>query len=130
MRQMDEDAQAEKFKEHCYTLAKTICKEHSVYEELIESFQEWVHNYCIDDSDFVREISSNNNKDLIDDWWEEKGEDLVDADWTTPYDIDPTPQYLYDDSGGEPPVSAEEYARNSLDSKRESHGHRYYSSNW
>ena len=30
----------------------------------------------------------------------------------------------------EPPISAEERDRNSLDSKRESHGHRYYSHTW
>ena len=30
----------------------------------------------------------------------------------------------------EPPISAEERDRNSLNSKRESHGHRYYSHNW
>ena len=33
-------------------------------------------------------------------------------------------------SGGEPPISVEERNRNSLDSKRESHSHRYYSNNW
>ena len=34
----------------------------------------------------------------------------------------PTPQYLYDDTGGEPPISAEERNRKALESKRESHG--------
>ena len=43
---------------------------------------------------------------------------------------DPTPEYSYDHSGGEPPISAEERDRNSLDSKKESHSHRYYSHNW
>ena len=35
---------------------------------------------------------------------------------------DPTPQYLYDDTGGESPISAEERNRKALESKRESHG--------
>ena len=30
----------------------------------------------------------------------------------------------------EPPISPQERDHNSLDSKRESHGHRYYSTNW
>ena len=43
---------------------------------------------------------------------------------------DPTPEHPYDHSGGEPPISAEERDRNSLDNKRESHSHKYYSHNW
>ena len=66
----------------------------------------------------------------FDDWWEEHGENLIEDKWgelgnSGPYEIDPTPQHLYDDTGGEPPISAEERNRNSLDSKKESHGHRY-----
>ena len=30
---------------------------------------------------------------------------------------DPTPQYLYDDTGGEPPISAEERTRNAFEQK-------------
>ena len=30
---------------------------------------------------------------------------------------DPTPQYLYDDTGGEPPVSAEERSREAFEQK-------------
>ena len=41
---------------------------------------------------------------------------------------DPTPENGFQE--GEPPISAEERNRNSLNSKRESHSHRYYSHNW
>ena len=32
-------------------------------------------------------------------------------------EFDPTPQYLYDDTGGEPPISAEERSRESFEQK-------------
>ena len=32
-------------------------------------------------------------------------------------DYDPTPQYLYDDTGGEPPISAEERSREAFEQK-------------
>ena len=32
-------------------------------------------------------------------------------------DYDPTPQYLYDDTGGEPPMSAEERSRKAFEQK-------------
>lgn len=35
------------------------------------------------------------------------------------FDIDPTPQYLYDNTGGEPAVSADERWQNAFDQKRE-----------
>ena len=38
-------------------------------------------------------------------------------DYSSPYDIDPTPQYLYDDTGGEPPISAEERHRKAFEQK-------------
>jgi hypothetical protein len=34
------------------------------------------------------------------------------------FDIDPTPQHLYDDTGGEPAVSADERWQNAFDQKR------------
>ena len=32
-------------------------------------------------------------------------------------EFDPTPQYLYDDTGGEPPISAEERSREAFEQK-------------
>ena len=32
-------------------------------------------------------------------------------------EFDPTPQYLYDDTGGEPPISAEERIREAFEQK-------------
>ena len=59
---------------------------------------------------FMNTSTFNNKKDpfkeLSNEWWDENGDDYDDYD--SPYDIDPTPQYLYDDTGGEPPISAEE----------------------
>jgi len=49
------------------------------------------------------------------DWWDEYGDDY--DDYSSPYDIDPTPQYLYDDTGGEPPISAEERTRKAFEQK-------------
>lgn len=34
------------------------------------------------------------------------------------FDIDPTPQYLYDETGGEPAISADERWQNAFDEKR------------
>ena len=80
--------------------------------EFRSSFQEWYHDYLSDPknqdpNDMV------DKKHLIDDWWEEHGENLIEDKWgelgnSGPYEIDPTPQHLYDDTGGEPPISAEE----------------------
>ena len=130
MQEKQRDSENELFKEYAYNEAKELCQEHSVVPEYISSFQEWYHDYLSDPknqdpNDMI------DKKHLIDDWWDEQGEDIINnkcGGWAynpTPYEIDPTPQYLYDDSGGEPPISAEERNRNSLDSKRESHGHRY-----
>ena len=61
-----------------------------------------------------------------------KGRYLPDAEYNVPtwdniYDaleaiesiieFDPTPQYLYDDTGGEPPISAEERSREAFEQK-------------
>jgi len=123
MRQMDADAEEQAYKEHCFEEAKEFCDDNSVHKDLIEEFQDWYYNYCGNDEIEKDELKWFQPRDLIDDWWDECG-DLYD-DYISPYDIDPTPQHLYDDTGGEPPISAEERNRNSLDSKKESHGHRY-----
>ena len=121
MAEMDKLAQARNFEEKCRDDAKELCEDNYVFDSLIEHFQDWYFLYRTDHP----EDQLDGDKDLIDSWWDEEG-DLYD-DYISPYkDFDPTPQYLYDHTGGEPPISAEERNRNSLDSKRESHGHRYY----
>ena len=123
MRQMDADAEEQAYKEHCFEEAKEFCDDNFVHKDLIEEFQYWYYNYCGNDEIEKDELKWFQPRDLIDDWWDECGDDYDDYD--SPYDIDPTPQHLYDDTGGEPPISAQERAWSSLDSKKESHGHRY-----
>ena len=129
MRQMDADAEEQACKKECFERAKEICEMHSVLPELIEDFQEWSWSTCLDADSFLPSAGIiDDGKDDIDAWWDDCHDDYDDYD--SPYeDFDPTPEYLYGNSG-EPPISAEERDRNSLDSKRESHGHRYYSNTW
>ena len=123
MEQKDADWSTYDVAMHCYTKAKEICEEHSVHKDLVHIFQLYYHDCYLDpQKENPEEVL--NTKDIIDEWWDENGDDYDDYD--SPYDIDPTPQYLYDDTGGEPPISAQERAWNSFDSKRESHGHRYH----
>ena len=106
MEQKDAEAQEQAYKEHCFSEAKEFCDDNSVHKDLIEEFQTWYYNYCGNDEIEKDELKWFQPRDLIDDWWDENGDDYDDYD--SPYDIDPTPQYLYDDTGGEPPISAEE----------------------
>jgi hypothetical protein len=94
-----------------------IAKHYNVHPEFQEYFAEWYHDYMTQNPHLFDPTCIHLDSDYIDDWWELGN--------SGPYEIDPTPQHLYDDTGGEPPVSAEERNRNSLDSKKESHGHRY-----
>ena len=127
MQEKQRDFENELFKEYSDKEAKELCQEHSVIPEYISSFQEWYHDYL---SDPNKQAPNDmiDKKNLIEEWWEEHGDDLVKAEWggwsanPGPYEIDPTPEYLYDHSGGEPPISAEERGRMALESKRESHG--------
>ena len=116
MAEMDKVAHARNFEEKCREDAKELCEQNDVFSDLIEYFQDWYFLYRTDHL----EDQLDGDKDLIDSWWDEEG-DLYD-DYDSPYNIDPTPQYLYDYTGGEPPISAEERNRMALESKRESHG--------
>ena len=89
MRQMDADAEEQAYKEHCFEEAKEFCDDNSVHKDLIEEFQDWYYNYCGNDEIEKDELKWFQPRDLIDDWWDECGD-------------------LYDDTGGEPPISAEE----------------------
>ena len=123
MAEMDKVAHARNFEEKCRQDAKELCEQNDVFSDLIEYFQDWYFLYRVDHPEEISNVISAEDVDLINTWWDEEA-NLYD-DYISPYDIDPTPQYLYDDTGGEPPISAEERNRNSLDSKKESHGHRY-----
>ena len=112
------------FEEHCKTHAIEIAKHYNVYPELHDDFAEYYHDCMSQNPHLFDHTCVHLDDSYIDDWWDEVG-DFYDDITGGPYDIDPTPQHLYDDTGGEPPISAEERNRNSLDSKKESHGHRY-----
>ena len=123
MAEMDKVAHARNFEEKCRQDAKELCEQNDVFSDLIEYFQDWYFLYRVDHPEEISNVISAEDVDLINTWWDE--EDNLYDDYISPYDIDPTPQYLYDDTGGEPPISAKERNRNSLDSKRESHGRRF-----
>ena len=104
--------------------AEELCSDHGVWDQFRNSFKEWYHSFYSDKPEEMPNVIDAQDVDLINTWWDEEA-DLYD-DYDIPFDVDPTPQYLYDDTGGEPPISAQERAWNSFDSKRESHGHRYH----
>jgi len=119
MQQKDAEARSYIDQEHCYIKAKEICEEHSVHKDLVHIFQLYYHDCCLDpQKENPEEVL--NTRDIIDEWWDENGDDY--DDYISPYeDFDPTPDYLYGNSG-EPPISAEERNRMAFESKRESHG--------
>ena len=118
MQQKDAEARSSIDQEHCYIKAKEICEEHAVHKDLIHIFQLYYHDCCLDpQKENPEEVL--NTRDIIDEWWDDYGDDY--DDYISPYeDFDPTPDYLYGNSG-EPPISAEERNRMAFDSKRESH---------
>ena len=90
-----------------------IAKHYNVHSEFHEHFAEWYHDYMTQNPHLFDPNCIHLDSDYIDDWWEEHGENLIEDKWgelgnSGPYEIDPTPQHLYDDTGGEPPISAEE----------------------
>ena len=118
------------FEDLCKIHGLEIANHYNVHPEFQGYFAEWYQDYMTQNPHLFDPTCIHLDSDYIDDWWEECGENLIEDKWgelgnSGPYDIDPTPQHLYDDTGGEPPISAEERNRNSLDSKKESHGHRY-----
>ena len=101
------------FEEHCKTHAIEIAKHYNVYPELHDDFAEYYHDCMSQNPHLFDHTCIHLDSDYIDDWWEEHGENLIEDKWgelgnSGPYEIDPTPQHLYDDTGGEPPISAEE----------------------
>jgi len=110
--EMDQLYMAEQFHEHCTDRANEIAKEFNLLPEFYEDFAEYYADLCRESDDGYSIV---NSKDLIDDWWDEYGDDY--DDYFSPYDIDPTPQYLYDDTGGEPPISAAERNKKAFEQK-------------
>ena len=128
MQEMDAIQKASDFEDYCKSHAIEIAKHYKVLPDLHDDFAEWYHDYMCQNHDQFDHTCVHLDDSYIDDWWDDCHDDYDDYD--SPYeDFDPTPEYLYGNSG-EPPISAEERDRNSLDSKRESHGHRYYSNTW
>ena len=112
MDQMDQQYMAEQFYEHCTDRANEIAKEFNLLPEFYEDFAEYYTDLCRESDDGY---SLTYSKDLIEDWWDEYGDDY--DDYSSPYDIDPTPQYLYDNTGGEPPISAAERNKKAFEQK-------------
>ena len=124
MQEMDAIQKASDFEDYCKSHAIEIAKHYNVYPELHDDFAEYYHDYMCQNHDQFDHTCVHLDDSYINDWWDDCHDDYDDYD--SPYeDFDPTPEYLYGNSG-EPPISAEERDRNSLDSKRESHGHRYH----
>jgi len=112
MDEMDQQYMAEQFYEHCTDRANEIARDYNLLPEFYQDFAEYYTDLCRESDDGY---SLSYSQDLIEDWWDEYGDDY--DDYSSPYDIDPTPQYLYDDTGGEPPISAEERNRKAFEQK-------------
>ena len=83
MQEKQRDFENGLFKDHCYKLAQEICEEHSVFKELIESFQEWYHTYCSVILCFTDpfDLDVSDKQNLLNDWWQQQGEHLARDHW-------------------------------------------------
>lgn len=121
MQEMDRVHLAWEFEELCKDHAFKLAQDNFVYEELIGDFQEWFFLYCIDHSEDEYARSLPDDKDLIDEWWDEES-DLYD-DYISPYEnFDPTPDGDSPYSDAEYIITPRERDQNALLSKQESHG--------
>lgn len=121
MQEMDRVHAAWEFEELCKDHAFKLAEDNFVYEELIGDFQEWFFLYCINHSEDEYARSLPDDKDLIDEWWNDEG-DLYD-EYISPYEnFDPTPDGDSPYSDAEYIITPEERDRKALESKRESHG--------
>mgnify|MGYP005674952113 FL=1 len=121
MQEMDRVHAAWEFEELCKDHAFKLAEDNFVYEELIGDFQEWFFLYCINHSEDEYARSLPDDKDLIDEWWNDEG-DLYD-EYISPYEnFDPTPDGDSPYSDAEYIITSEERDRKALESKRESHG--------
>ena len=87
MQEMDRVHAAWKFEELCKDHAFKLAEDNFVYEELIEDFQDWFFLYCIDHSEDEYARSFPDDKDLIDEWWDEMEDHY---EYKDPYDIAPS----------------------------------------
>ena len=121
MQEMDRVHAAWEFEDLCKDHAFKLAEDNFVYEELIGDFQEWFFLYCINHSEDEYARSLPDDKDLIDEWWNDEG-DLYD-EYISPYEnFDPTPDGDSPYSDAEYIITPEERDRKALESKRESHG--------
>ena len=113
MQQKDAEARSSIDQEHCYIKAKEICEEHAVHKDLIHIFQLYYHDCCLDpQKENPEEVL--NTRDIIDEWWDENGDDY--DDYISPYeDFDPTPYHGFQDD--ETCISAEERSRAAFEQK-------------
>ena len=72
---------AKGFEEQCREKAKELCEVNYVFDGLIKYFQEWYFLYLVKHP----EDQLNGDIDLIDSWWKEEGDILV--DYKSPYDL-------------------------------------------
>ena len=85
MQEKENDYLSEQFYEHCRDKAIEICKEFDVDESFYDLFTEWFTDLCIDTDE---PYSIVNDRNLIDDWWEENSDMYEDP---SPYkDYEPT----------------------------------------
>ena len=115
MQEMDRVHLAWEFEELCKDHAYKLATDNFVYEELIGDFQEWFFLYCIDHSEDEYVTSLPDDKDLIEEWWEEIG-DYYD-EYNNPYDIDPTPSADSPYSDAEYIVTAKERSKIAFEQK-------------
>ena len=87
MQEMDKVHLAWEFEELCKDHAFKLAQDNFVYEELIGDFQEWFFLYCIDHSEDEYARSFPDDKDLIDEWWDEMEDNY---EYNDPYDIEPS----------------------------------------
>ena len=115
MQEMDRVHLAWEFEELCKDHAHKLATDNFVYEELIGDFQEWFFLYCIDHSEDEYVTSLPDDKDLIEEWWEEIGDHYDEYD--SPYNIDPTPSADCPYSDAEYIVTAKERSKIAFEQK-------------
>ena len=67
MENMDNEYLSEQFYEHCADKAKEIAKEFNLLPEFIDDFTEFYADLCLESDEGY---SLENNKSLIDEWWD------------------------------------------------------------
>jgi len=116
MQEMDRVHLAWELEELCKDHAHKLATDNFVYEELIGDFQDWFYLYFLDhseDDEYVKSLPD--DKDLIDEWWEEIGDHYDEYD--SPYDIDPTPSADCPYSDAEYIITAEERSQIAFEQK-------------